>query len=329
MQVQATLEHQPEEHGSIGRTLASIQPTDVRSLFELRERFHRFCREVVETDQEQKEEFCKAVESALLSNEVPLPSWGSSVLDPGLFYRQLSQLYPINKFATDLVRQRYCMYRCKTALSKLSGSQQGLHLEIQVWQGMLEQGILNYEPMHAGRNKHGDESGRGTVSKVLKFPIGMEMQSFDGNNFKDLQVELKSGVKLYRPTSKNFPRVDFIVVNYDESGTPHVYLLQTTVTEPSKHLKGSEGNDWIGFFDILDSTESSSSSSSDNNAVTWSKLCERLELDINTPVDYIYITTHEAADQNKDKPARHPNLPNNADICIMPRSKLEQLKIVI
>jgi len=301
------------QYSSIDDGLAKIKPTTVRALFELEDRFQRYCLEVIEPVAAKKEEFTRAVESWFFTDSIAAPGYGKSVLDPGLFYRNDDRVWPINNFAEELMRDKYCLYRSRKRLSECDdGKEMGAELERQVGGALLEQGRLQYSSIFSDKRGQSKEKPR----KVVSLPRAGQMFRIEGNSFERVVAEeRKTGIKFYRPLSSTFPRVDFLAVDYDDVNK-QVYLLQTTVMSPREHLAKSAGQDWKGFFGLTDAP----------GKVTWMSLCKQLGLDAqNTPVDYIYITT-TTEESSEERPTE---LPTNVDVCVMPGSSLNLLKIVI
>ena len=138
---------------------------------------------------------------------------------------------------------------------------------------------------------------------------------FNTNSFDQIVIPSQhKGTYLIRPRSANFPRVDFIIVNFEKA---LIYLIQTTVQDPNEHCNKKPGaQDWRGFFELI----------SDNGspAITWSKLCQRLGFGPEiTQAEYIYVTTQEQFSPQ----TRPENLPQNVQIGVMVRSALSSLKV--
>ena len=109
--------------------------------------------------------------------------------------------------------------------------------------------------------------------------------------------------------------MDFIIVDFSQ---PKVLLLQTTVSDPATHLKDSSAKDWKGFFGLTDQP----------NRVTWTNLCEKLDLDKSTtPVNYIYITT-KTVDELTTPQNRPEMLPVNVNVNVLTRENFEPMLIV-
>jgi hypothetical protein len=275
----------------------------LRSIVEMRGRFQRYLASLAD-----KRSFLDFVEGLLFTDQKLIPDYTHTIMDPGLFYRFNNETYFINDIAYQLIRDHYLQMIRRKAVSKIANkSNQGTELERQIWLGLLSCGTLEYQSLF-NSNTH-----QSPLQHTFKVPNSFAHRIFNKNSFEEIGYLPPQGCYLIRPKSNNFPRIDFILVEY--GATPHVYLLQATVQAPNVHLQ-SGARDWEGFFEL----------SKENGApnVTWSKFCEQLHLPPQTRVHYIYITTQESFTVQ----TRPPALAQNVEVGVMTRSQLPELNIV-
>ena len=260
-------------------------------------------------------QFCNFVAAILVSRDGGAPGYHNSIMDPGLFYWSGDNIHFINDYAYELVRLQYLTYRSlvrQPISSRLDGDALGIELEKQVWNsfflGDIEPSTLYYSSLFV--------NPAGFEPLGFRVPMSMKYQRFPGeSSFDGMAVEPAANTIVFRPLSKQFPRVDFIIFQRDP--VLQVYLLQVTASDPITHCNNAGPKDWIGFFN-LESVHTRQSA-----RVTWNHLCLKFGIAPSTRVHYIYITSRE----HYTPQTRPISLPQNAFIGVLTRKNLSHINI--